>query len=326
MENSIIHSPYFGLLIILAALAVAALAIAHSNRKLAAQRLAQDNAVQGMVRSVSRRQQGGTKLMRGENWQVICPDCGAFNVFHRRSGIECRHCQHELALVGGWQGGNDGKETVISMSTQARSNRVLWIATSARPDGSVPIWAREVFQDIPDNELRAVNPETDLDWENLRDFMPVLCPSCKAAPLADCPDCLRTGFRVVPLAEWSQPGQQRLSWAAMRHLRDTYGMRCGGVDNAKETHAMLWGNAARGLGPLVLNGSRQRMDPAVLREAIGDVTPAEPTKPVPPASRSRRDGESPLEEQLNERGFHVGGYQPYPDPDGIGPSRPPRKP
>lgn len=322
MANAFIHSPAFGLIIILVALAVAAIAIHISNKNLEAKRRAEARA------PLSRPglQRGGVRLQHGDNWQAVCPDCGAFNVFYRRSDLECRHCQSELAIVGGWQGGKEEPVGVFSRTTQNRTDRAMWIASNnPRMDG-VPVWSRQVFQDIPENELRPVNPETDMDWRELREYMPILCPSCKAAPLADCPDCLRTGFRTVPLAEWDQPDQPRLSNAAIRQLRDTYNMRCGGIDNAKETHAMLYHQAARGLGPLVMSGNRQRMDPDVLKAAAGDELPRAPVKPVPPESRSRRDGERPAEEQLNERGAHVGGYQPLPDPEGRAPSRPPRKP
>lgn len=322
MANAFIHSPAFGLIIILVALAVAAIAIHISNKNLEAKRRAAATA------PLSRPglQRGGVKLQHGDNWQAVCPDCGAFNVFYRRSGLECRHCQSELAIVGGWQGGKDEPVGVFSRTTQNRTDRAMWIATNnPRMDG-VPVWSRQVFQDIPENELRPVNPETDMDWRELREYMPILCPSCKAAPLADCPDCLRTGFRTVPLAEWDQPDQPRLSNAAIRQLRDTYSMRCGGLDNAKETHAMLYHQAARGLGPLVMSGNRQRMDPSVLKAAAGDELPPAPVKPVEPKSRSRRDGERPAEDPVNERGFHVGGYQPHPDPEGRDPRLPPRKP
>lgn len=321
MANAFIHSPSFGLIIILVAIVIAAIAIRRSNRKLAAQRLAEETA----PISHPGLQRGGVRLRPGDNWQVVCPDCGAFNVFYRHSGLECRHCQSELAIVGGWQGGKEDPVGVFSRATQKRTDRAMWIATNnPRMDGT-PVWSRQVFQDIPDDSLRQVNPETDMDWRQLRDFMPVLCPSCKAAPLADCPDCLRTGFRTVPLAEWDQPGQQRLSSAAIRQLRDTYSMRCGGLDNAKETHAMMYHQAARGLGPLVLSGTRQRMDPDDLKAAAGDAVPMPPNKPVPPKSRTRGDGERPAEDPVNEHGFRVGGYQPHPDPEGRDPRLPPRK-
>ena len=322
MANAFIHSPAFGLIIILVALAVATIVIHRSNRKREAQRLAAETA------PISRPglQRGAVRLQQGDNWQAVCPDCGAFNVFYRRSGLECRHCQSELTIVGGWQGGTSDPDGVFSRTTQNRNDRVMWVATNnPRMDG-VPVWSNRVFQDIPESALRPLNPETDMDWRELRDYMPVLCPSCQAAPLADCPDCLRTGFRTVPLAEWDKPGQQRLSSAAIRQLRDTYSMRCGGLDNARETHTMLYQQAARGLGPLVLSGTRQRIDPAILKEASGGQLPATPTTPVPPRVITRRDGELSPEDQLNEGRVLVGGYQPHPDPEGRDPRLPPRKP
>lgn len=323
MSNSFIHSPGFGLIIILTAALVAVIVIWHSNRKLEQKR--RQVAAAAPISNTG-LQRGGVRLQPGDNWQAVCPDCGAFNVFYRRSGLECRHCQSELAIVGGWQGGKDEPVGVFSRTTQNRTDRAMWTTSNnPRMDGH-PVWSRKVFQDIPETELRPLNPETDMDWRELRDYMPVLCPSCKAAPLADCPDCLRTGFRTVPLAEWGQPGQQRLSSAAIRKLRDTYSMRCGGIAESWQKHTMLYQQAASGLGPLVLSGARQRMDPDVLKASAGDEVPVPPNKPIPPKSRTRGDGERPAEDPVNERGFHVGGYQPHPDPEGRDPRLPPRKP
>ncbi|WCZ66129.1 hypothetical protein phiA034_gene0046 [Aeromonas phage phiA034] len=322
MVNAFVNSPSFGLIIILVALVLAAIVTSISNSRREAKRRAAELA------PVSRPglQRGVMRLQQGDNWQAVCPDCGAFNVFYRRTGLECRHCQSELAIVGGWQGGTSDPDGVFSRTTQNRNDRVMWVATNnPRMDG-VPVWSNRVFQDIPESALRPLNPETDMDWRELRDYMPVLCPSCQAAPLADCPDCLRTGFRTVPLAEWSKPDQKRLSSAAIRQLRDTYSMRCGGLDNAREAHTMLYMQASRGLGPLVLSGARQRIDPAILKEATGETVQPAMSKPTPPINRTRRDGELPDADPVNERGFHVGGYQPHPDPEGRDPRLPPRKP
>ena len=38
---------------------------------------------------------GGTEALPGRNWQLICPDCGTYNVMHRPAGIACRHCAGE---------------------------------------------------------------------------------------------------------------------------------------------------------------------------------------------------------------------------------------
>lgn len=95
MANSFIHNPAFGLIIILVALAVAAIAIHISNKNLEAKRRAEARA------PLSRPglQRGGVRLQHGDNWQAVCPDCGAFLSFPKAAfGCIALQAPHHKSL------------------------------------------------------------------------------------------------------------------------------------------------------------------------------------------------------------------------------------
>lgn len=323
MSNSFIHSPGFGLIIILTAVLVAVIVIRHSNRKLEQKRR---QAAAAAPTSRPGLKVGETLIRAGDNWQVVCPDCGAFNVFHRQRDLECRHCHSELVIMAGRQGGMRDPVGVISRATQKRNDRVLWVCRDRQSMSGAATWSPAVFKDLPDQALRDINPETDMDWADLHPYMPIVCPSCDAEPLADCPDCLRAGFRTVPLAEWSLPEARRLSAAGLRYLRYAYAERSGGLPNARETHFSLFAAASRGFGPMVLSGARQQLDPSVFKAAAGGPVQGEAAAPATPSHVSMRDSERAPVAPQDDRGRHVGGYQPLPDPEGRTPNPPPRKP
>lgn len=266
----------------------------------------------------------------GLNWQLICPDCGTFNIMHRSAGIACRHCRNELLIVPekkDRQGGTVEPMGVISRVTQASHNRVMWYEVSPnapRHGATRRLWSPEVFGDIPAQSSWEPNPPTDLDWDRVHPYMPVVCPSCAAEPLADCLDCRRTGIRFVPLASWRKDGARRVSMAGLSYLRLNYGARTGGHrDDAVQRFNGLLFSGHGGWGALVMEG--RRSDLATQPDENDDIQRAKDAgmegyhKPDQTAARSYRDGgtvERP-----------IGGYQPRPsDDEGRALSRPPRKP
>lgn len=275
---------------------------------------------------------GDLQLVEGDNWQTCCPDCGAFNVFHRPAGVACRGCGHELlfAPVPATQGGTPGEWGVISVATHTGGGRVLYCQVGrGTPSPALrAMWSHVIFQDLPAPDL-VVDPATDLDWPEVELFMPVLCPSCQGALVADCTDCQRTGARYVPLTSWRGGAHRKLSRSAMSQLRYSYAKRTGlGADVAVVAFDLLTTQAKSGFGAIVLEGRRERaaMPPAggpasalmkdgTLEEAVEVSRRTVAAAPRSPAPRSVRDGERPL-----------GGYQPLPNYDGEALRRPPRKP
>lgn len=272
---------------------------------------------------------GGTTIKIGDNWQLICPDCGTYNVMYRPAGVACRHCRNELLIVppeGGSQGGTAETLGVISRVTGASNNRVAWTALSANAPRVHPAripWAPAVFQDVQSVHALELNPPTDLDWETVHHYMPIVCPSCKGGVMADCEDCRRTGIRFIPLESWRKDGVSRASQSGINYQRLTYSGRCGvtsqqGIDMFNG----LYLSGRGGWGPLVMEGRRKERPPmpdemADIERARGSDLP-QPKYPVQPEPRSVRDGgqvERP-----------IAGYQPKPDAYGRGPNNPPRKP
>ena len=218
---------------------------------------------------------GDLKIGEGMNWRVICPDCGTYNVLHQSAGVACRHCANELLIVPektDAQGNTVEPLGVISRVTSASNNRVAWVRRSSWAPGPVSFqWAPGLFDDMDEKRGFEVNPPTDLDWENIRAFMPITCPSCAADPIADCKDCRRTGVRFVPLNTWrdNESGYRRMSRAGVIYLARQYGARTAEhTDSLARFHGhMEMGHS--GYGDLVLEGKREPAEfTAVDAEAI----------------------------------------------------------
>lgn len=269
---------------------------------------------------------GGTEVLTGVNWQLICPDCGTFNVMHRPAGIACRHCGHELLITpNGWEGGTDEPMGVISRVSGASNNRVGWIKLSGKAPHNHPArrcWSPEVFQDIPSQAPLELNPPTDLDWEDVHPFMPIVCPACKGEALADCDDCRRTGIRFVPLTSWRADGVKRVSQSGIRYLRLAYAGRCDmSSEQGITAFNGLYLSGRGGWGALVMEGRRQPRSP--LADEVQDIEAAKASdltaagQPLGPDPRIKREGDVV--------GKDHGMYQPLPRETGRAPSSPPKK-
>lgn len=268
---------------------------------------------------------GNTEVLVGDNWQLICPDCGTYNVMHRVAGIACRHCRNELLITpkSRSQGGTEEPMGVISRVTGASNNRVDWTALSPNAPMNHPArrpWSPAVFQDVPSLHALELNPPTDLDWDAVHHYMPIVCPTCKGNVTADCEDCRRTGLRFVPLASWRKDGVNRASQSGVRYQRLAYSGRCGVTsERGIEMFNGLYFSGRGGWGALVMEGRRKERNP--MPDELDDIERAKRSdlavkgRPLGPDPRIKRPGDT----------IGGGGYQPLPDESGRVPLPPNRR-